>query len=61
MPPLASIKRRDLIATLRRLGFSGPYSGGKHQFMRRKNQVVRLPNSQQDDTRVRVRLLPGML
>ena len=49
MPPIASIKRRDLIAALRRLGFTGPYSGGKHEFMRRRQQVVRLPNPHQGD------------
>ena len=33
MPRFGPIKRRDLIRYLRRLGFEGPYSGGKHQFM----------------------------
>ena len=27
------VKRRDLIRYLKILGFDGPYSGGKHQFM----------------------------
>ena len=34
MPHLGSIKRRELIACLRRLGFSGPFAGGRHEFMR---------------------------
>ena len=33
MPIFGPISRRDLIAALRVAGFSGPYSGGKHQFM----------------------------
>jgi hypothetical protein len=37
MPPWRAIRRRELIATLRRLGFDGPYSGGKHEFMARLN------------------------
>ncbi|MFQ5410415.1 MAG: type II toxin-antitoxin system HicA family toxin, partial [Anaerolineales bacterium] len=28
-----SCKRRDFIRRLRRLGFEGPYSGTRHQFM----------------------------
>jgi hypothetical protein len=35
MPHFGPIKRRELIACLRRLGFSGPYTGGKHEFMQR--------------------------
>lgn len=27
------MKRRDVIATLRRLGWAGPFAGGKHGFM----------------------------
>jgi hypothetical protein len=27
------IKRKDLIALLKKAGFEGPYAGGKHQFM----------------------------
>jgi hypothetical protein len=33
MPIVGSIKRRDLLRHLRTLGFAGPFSGGKHQFM----------------------------
>ena len=33
MPPFGPIKRRELIRSLRKLGFEGPYSGGRHQFM----------------------------
>lgn len=44
MPAIAPIKRKDLIKYLIRLGFSGPYSGGKHQFMEKENITLRLPN-----------------
>jgi hypothetical protein len=33
MPPWGAVKRRDLITGLRRLGFQGPFSGGKHEFV----------------------------
>ena len=33
MPAWGAVKRRDLIAGLRALGFKGPFSGGKHEFM----------------------------
>ncbi len=33
MPRFGPIKHTELIRYLRRLGFEGPYAGGKHQFM----------------------------
>jgi hypothetical protein len=33
MPTFGPIKLQELISCLRKLGFNGPYSGGKHQFM----------------------------
>ncbi len=44
MPPFGPISRRDLVRTLQRLGFDGPYSGGKHQFMLPGERTVRVPN-----------------
>jgi predicted RNA binding protein YcfA (HicA-like mRNA interferase family) len=44
MPAWRPVSRRDLIAALRRLGFEGPYSGGKHQFMVRHDRVLAIPN-----------------
>jgi predicted RNA binding protein YcfA (HicA-like mRNA interferase family) len=49
MPPWAPTKRRDLIAALRRLGFTGPFSGGKHQFMTRGDVVLTIPNPHRGD------------
>lgn len=44
MPPWGPISRRDLIRGLRTLGFEGPLSGGKHQFMARGDVVLTIPN-----------------
>ena len=49
MPRLGPIKRKDLIYYLRRLGFEGPYSGAKHQFMIRGNISLQIPNPHQGD------------
>ena len=49
MPRLGSIKRRDLIRHLRELGFDGPFSGGKHEYMIRKGPPLILPNPHQGD------------
>ncbi|MGZ6231020.1 MAG: type II toxin-antitoxin system HicA family toxin [Syntrophales bacterium] len=34
---------------LKSLGFEGPYSGGKHQFMVLGNITIRIPNPNQND------------
>ena len=44
MPRIGPIKRRELTANLRRLGFTGPYAGGKHEFMQRGNTSLTVPN-----------------
>lgn len=49
MPRFGPINRTDLIRCLRELGFDGPYSGGKHQFMVRGNVAVRIPSPHQSD------------
>ena len=49
MPRFGSIKRRDLIHYLRQLGFEGPYSGGKHQFMIKGDITLRVPNPHRRD------------
>lgn len=40
----AAISRRKLIKKFRELGYLGPFSGGKHQFMIKGNQKIRIPN-----------------
>ncbi len=49
MPPWKPLKRRELIAALRRAGFQGPYSGGRHEFMQRGNVVLTIPNPHRGD------------
>ena len=49
MPPFGPIGRRDLVSGLRRLGFEGPFAGGKHQFMVRGDLVVTIPNPHRGD------------
>jgi predicted RNA binding protein YcfA (HicA-like mRNA interferase family) len=49
MPRLGPIKRKDLIRYLGQVGFEGPYSGGRHQFMLNGDITVRLPNPHEDD------------
>jgi predicted RNA binding protein YcfA (HicA-like mRNA interferase family) len=49
MPAWGPVSRRELIATLHRLGFEGPFSGGRHQFMVRDDRVVSIPNPHRGD------------
>jgi predicted RNA binding protein YcfA (HicA-like mRNA interferase family) len=44
MPRLAPVSRRDLVQRLTSLGFEGPYTGGRHQFMVRGDRRLILPN-----------------
>ncbi len=44
---LTPLKRERFVQRLRELGFEGPFAGGRHQFMRRGQQVVRVPNPHQ--------------
>lgn len=49
MPPIGPIKRRELIANLRALGFEPPVSGGDHQFMKGRGRKLRIPNPHTED------------
>jgi predicted RNA binding protein YcfA (HicA-like mRNA interferase family) len=49
MPPFKPISRSELIRTLRKAGFEGPFSGTKHQFMQKGERTVRIPNPHQGD------------
>ena len=42
MPQFGPIRRKELIRLLKELGFSGTYSGGKHEFMVRESDQLRL-------------------
>lgn len=41
---LKPISRRNLIRKLKNLGFAGPLPGGRHQYMKRENIRVIIPN-----------------
>jgi predicted RNA binding protein YcfA (HicA-like mRNA interferase family) len=49
MPRFGPIKRKDLIRYFTALGFEGPYSGKRHQFMVRNDVTVWLPNPHEGD------------
>jgi predicted RNA binding protein YcfA (HicA-like mRNA interferase family) len=39
-----NISRKELIRKFRALGYAGPFSGGKHQFMKKGKKKIRIPN-----------------
>ncbi len=49
MPPFRPIKRNDLVKYLKKHGFEGPFSGGRHQFMVREDITLRIPNPHRSD------------
>jgi len=49
VPRPGPIKRVELIRYLQILGFEGPYSGGKHQFMLKGAIRLSLPNPHRRD------------
>jgi predicted RNA binding protein YcfA (HicA-like mRNA interferase family) len=49
VPLIKPLKRKELIYYLRKLGFEGPYSGGKHQFMIKKDLTIVVPNPHKGD------------
>ncbi len=49
MPPFGPIQKQDLIRNFRKLGFEGPYAGGKHQYMIQGQLKVWIPNPHQGD------------
>ena len=46
---VAALSRKDLIRKFKALGYSGPFSGGRHQFMIRGSQKIRIPNPHVSD------------
>lgn len=49
MPRLTPVSRRELIQRLRKLGFEGPYTGGRHEFMLRGDRRLILPHPHRGD------------
>ncbi len=44
MSKLAPISHRELVYKLRKLGFEGPYRGGKHLYMVKGSTRLAIPN-----------------
>jgi len=44
-----NISWRKLVRKFRNLGFDGPYSGGRHLFMRKASLKVHIPNPHKGD------------
>ena len=40
----STISRKELIRKFKALGYTGPFSGGKHQFMIKGRKKIRIPN-----------------
>jgi len=40
----STILRRELIRKFKALGYEGPFSGGRHQFMIKGPKKIRIPN-----------------
>lgn len=41
---LSTISRKELIRKFKSLGYLGPFSGGKHQFMTKGKKKIHIPN-----------------
>ena len=52
MPKLIPISWRELVATLKALGFIGPYEGGKLPYMVKGDLVLTLPNPHKQEISV---------
>lgn len=49
MPKFGPVKRNDLIFHLKKFGYTGPYSGGRHQFMLKETVRLIIPNPHKGD------------
>jgi hypothetical protein len=53
MPTFGPINRKELVRCLKQVGFEGPYSGGRHQFMVKGTLTIHIPNPHEADSRKR--------
>jgi len=53
LPKLSPISWKDLVKRLRKLGFEGPYEGGKHPFMIKGDLTLTIPNPHRGDIKCR--------
>lgn len=44
MPKLVPVSWKECVRRLRKLGFEGPYWGGKHPYMLKDDTVLTIPN-----------------
>jgi predicted RNA binding protein YcfA (HicA-like mRNA interferase family) len=49
MPPFGPVKRKELVKTLQKAGFEGPFAGGKHEFLVKGELRLVLPNPHQGE------------
>lgn len=49
MPKLQPLSRRTLIKKLKKLGFNGPYSGTRHQYVEYGKKRIFIPNPHGSD------------
>ncbi|MDP3063315.1 MAG: type II toxin-antitoxin system HicA family toxin [Chloroflexota bacterium] len=49
MAELSLVSWTNLVRQLRKLGFDGPYQGGKHPYMIKGNLVLTIPNPHRGD------------
>jgi predicted RNA binding protein YcfA (HicA-like mRNA interferase family) len=49
MPTFGPINRKELVRCLKQVGFEGPYSGGRHQFMVKGTLTIHIPNPHEAD------------
>ena len=52
MAELSPVSWTKLVRRLRRLGFEGPFRGGKHPYMIRGNLVLTIPNPHRREIRI---------
>ncbi len=50
MPRWTPCKRRDFIRRLSKLGFDGPFSGARHQFMLYEQHRLAIPSNEEYST-----------
>lgn len=46
---LSPVSWIELVKRLRKLGFDGPYQGGKHPYMMKDNRVLTIPNPHRNE------------
>lgn len=49
MPRLLPVSQKEFVRRLRKLGFEGPFAGGRHPQMKRGDVTVIIPNPHEKD------------